>query len=924
MSLKPWRSVITPHKDIFEGNFQEAEFAADLTKVAKGTAELEYLDPVQFFERTFITEGMGLLLKSVVKRVLGSGGDPVVQLKTAFGGGKTHAMLAVYHLVRGEQPTKDLAGIPIILDEIGALQLPKCNIAVLDGTALGPSQPRTYDGTVVNTLWGEMAWQLGGQEAYSMLSQSDKDGSSPGKEILADLFKRYAPCVVLIDEAVAYTRQFHEGKSYPGGTFESNMSFIQALTEAAAQPNPVVILASLPESEMELGGERGKLALKHIENVFGRIEAVWKPVSTEEGFEIVRRRLFGPVGNPDDRDSVCNAFFDLYAQHSDQYPSETSEHSYLKRLKDAYPIHPEVFDRLYGDWATLEKFHRTRGVLRLMAKVIHRLWIDGNQDLMIMPGTLPIYDTDVCNELLRYLPQGWEPVVEKEIDGPGASPTRLDEKVPVLGGVQAARRAARTVFLGSAPSVAAMRVRGVRKDRIHVGCVQPEQQSGHYDDALRRLSDQLHHLYSERGLYWYDTRPNLRREMEARASRFQIQEHLIPEIGARLRKLVKGKPFRGVHVFTPHTDIPDDTEIRLVILSPLECHRRKKADSGAASAAKGIQHQRGGQPRLNQNRLIYLAANEDSISHMWHEARRYLAWKSIVDDKEKLNLDHHQTKEAIQNQNEASEKIETAVIQAYRWVLAPAQETKPRGGLTDLFFEEYSISAGWDNPIAAISKVLQENEVLIPVWNPIHLKTILEKWFWKEDKPEVCVMDVWEAFCRYPYLPRLSESQVLHATLSAGVQSQDFFAYASSKDADKYLGLLFGKSGQVYLDQKSLLIKPDAAKAYLDQVKPPEPPKPDEKADTGGVGPKQPKPGTPKTMKRFHGTVELDPINVGGASAKIAEEIIQHFTSVYGNEVKVTLEIQASSPDGFTESVQRAVQENANTLKFQLAEFEEV
>jgi len=892
--------------------------------VVKGTAEAEYLDPVQFFERTFITEGMSLLLKSVVKRLVGRGGDPVVQLKTAFGGGKTHAMLAVYHLVRGERPTKDLAGIPSILDEIGAVQLPKCSVAVLDGTALSPSQPRSYNGIKVNTLWGEMAWQLGGREAYSMLSQSDKDGSSPGKEVLADLFKRYAPCVVLIDEAVAYTRQFHEGKSYPGGTFESNMSFIQALTEAAAQPNPVVILASLPESEMELGGERGKLALKHIENVFGRIEAVWKPVSTEEGFEIVRRRLFGPVGNADDRDSVCNAFFDLYSEHSDQYPSETLEHNYLKRLKDAYPIHPEVFDRLYGDWATLEKFHRTRGVLRLMAKVIHRLWIDGNQDLMIMPGALPIYDTDVSNELLRYLPPGWEPVVEKEVDGPAASPTRLDEKVPVLGSVQAARRAAKTVFLGSAPSVAAMRVRGVRKDRIHVGCVQPEQQAGHYDDALRRLSDQLHHLYSERGLYWYDTRPNLRREMEARASRFQIQEHLTPEIGRRLRKLIKGKPFRGVHVFASDSDVPDDSEIRLIVLPPLSSHIRKRSDSLASASAKKIQNQRGSQPRLNQNRLLYLATDEDSLSHLWHETRRYLAWKSVLDDKEKLNLDHHQTKEATQNQNEASEKLEAAAVQAYRWILAPAQEIKPRGGLTDQFLEEYSVSAGWDNPVAAINKVLQENEGLIPVWNPVHLKSILDKWFWKDDKPEVGFMDVWQAFCRYPYLPRLAESQVLHSTVSAGIESRDFFAYASGKDGGNYSGLLFGKSGHVYLDTNSLLITREAAEAYLDQVKPPEPPGEEKEPSKGGKGETEPpEPPKAKTRKRFHGSVELDSFNVGGDSAKIAEEIIQHFTSVYGNEVRVTLEIQASSQDGFSEAIQRAVQENANTLKFNLAEFEE-
>ena len=145
MSLKPWREIARPHDDVLKGSFQEAEFAADITQVAEGRASEEYQDPVKFFSRTYITEGMALLLDGVVKRLSGKGGDPVIQLQTAFGGGKTHTMLAVYHLVKGEAPVSSLAGVSAILDKAGVVDLPKANIAVIDGINLSVNRLETTE-----------------------------------------------------------------------------------------------------------------------------------------------------------------------------------------------------------------------------------------------------------------------------------------------------------------------------------------------------------------------------------------------------------------------------------------------------------------------------------------------------------------------------------------------------------------------------------------------------------------------------------------------------------------------------------------------------------------------------------------------------------------------------------------------------------
>ena len=287
--MKPWREIATPHPDVLEGTFQQSEFAADITAVHTGIASREYQEAVAFYDRTFITEGMRLLLTSVAKRLNGKGGDPVIQLQTAFGGGKTHTMLAVYHLARRTGSLDDLPGVSSLLDAAGVMDVPKARVVVLDGSDRGPGQARKYGKRKIHTLWGELAWQLGGEEGFALVKQADANGTSPGKEILRALLEKFAPCVTLIDELVAYIRQFSDSEKISGGTFDSNLSFVQALTEATKLVPNAVLLATLPESEVEAGSSKGVTALRALEKTFGRIQALWKPVATEEAFEIVRR-----------------------------------------------------------------------------------------------------------------------------------------------------------------------------------------------------------------------------------------------------------------------------------------------------------------------------------------------------------------------------------------------------------------------------------------------------------------------------------------------------------------------------------------------------------------------------------------------------------------------------------------------------------
>ena len=945
--LKPWREIAVPHEDVLKGTFEQAEFAADITRVHQGTAKAEYQDSALFFERTYITEGMHLLLTSVVKRLTGKGGDPVIQLQTAFGGGKTHTMLAVYHLARGTVPARNLAGVSAILDEAGATDLPRASIAVLDGINSAPNKPLTIDGQRINTLWGNLAWQLGQAEGYAMVAEADQSGTSPSKNDLSALIGKYAPCVILIDELVAYVRQFEEGKALTGGTFDSNLSFVQSLTEALKAVPTAVLLASLPESNREAGSDRGAKAMSTLSHYFGRVQALWKPVATEEAFEIVRRRLFSRITDQRAAESVCQAFADFYIANPDTFPRETQESKYQARLTSAYPIHPEVFNRLYEDWSTLDNFQRTRGVLKLMAKVIHCLWREGNNDPLIMPGSLPLMDANTRNEAIYYLPQGWNPVIERDVDGDKSETWEIENSDPRLGSVHACRRIARTIFLGSAPATSARMERGIDLSRIMLGAVVPGQQPGLYNDALRRLNDRLFYLNHANDRYWLDTRPNLRREMEERKRRFQDKEDVFPAIRERVQRSFGASAFGGIHVFTASADIPDDWSLRLVILPPTAAFSRT-GQSLALDQANEILKKRGDLPRIKQNRLIFLAADYDCISRLKEQVRTCLAWQSIVADiKElKLNLDQFQSRQANKSLDDANEALKRMLRETWKWILSPMQEARPGKGVSEMQWESFQVNTSAPNFSQEIERVLKENELLITEWAPIHLREILKNWFWKEDIREVSAQTVWQRCCEYLYLPRLLDDKVFQRAMGAGADSGDFFGFAQGKEEGRYIGFVYNRRTALIFDTSLILIEPVTAATYAESrrkaeelVQPdrPYPPvatsRPDDQIDDSRKvlgsstpsGQSDQSGGSPPASSgktHFFASIEIDPIRAKMQFADVIEEVVSQFTPLTGVRVKIGIEIEVESTTAFPEGTQRTVKENCNVLKFKSAEFE--
>ena len=890
--LAPWREVVSPHQDVASGRYQQAEFAADLWQVHLGEGSPEYLDPSEFFRRTYLTDSLKQLLGGAVQRLAGMGGDPVVQLQTNFGGGKTHSMLALYHLFSGA-PVGGLSGMDAVMQETGVAPLPSVNRVVLVGNRISPGNPVSKtDGTEVRTLWGEIAWQLGqtaggqaeARRAYERVRADDERATNPG-DALRELLNEYGPSLILIDEWVAYARQLHDEGDLPAGSFETQFTFAQALSESAKLAKNCLLVISLPASDsmdsphaeaddVEVGGLRGRAALSRLRNVIGRVDSSWRPASAEESFEIVRRRLFQPIVDPTDfatRDNVARAFCDLYRTSHQEFPPECVEADYEKRVRAAYPIHPEVFERLYSDWSTLQSFQRTRGVLRLMAAVIHSLWEKGDRNPLILPANVPLDDPRVQFELTRYLPDNWVPVMERDIDGANSLPLRLDGEVPNLGKYGACRRVARTIYLGSAPIPGAAN-QGIEDRRIKLGCVIPGEPAAVFGDAMRRLGSAATYLYQDGTRYWYSTQPTVATLAEGRAEEYRRNRDKVDqEIERRLRAdlSVRGD-FNKVHILPPSShDVQDDQDASLVVLGPTYPHAREGGSSSRAiTAAKAMLESRGNTPRLFRNTLVFLAADDTRLQDLEDGVRRYLAWQSILDDKEPLDLPPHQVRQAESQRTAAEGAVAARIGETYQWLLVPVQTT-PQANV-----EWQAIRLAGQGPLAErASRRMRNDELLVTSFAGTRLRMELDRIpLWRGD--HVSVRQLLDDFARYSYLPRPKEPLVLLEAIRNGLSlmtwEQDSFAYADGYDDKRYRGLQSGPRAALTDSDPGLLVRPEVARKQMD-AEAVRADKADERTGTTCV----PKPGEPGGCVRLRQRKSLRPSVTTGRSNWTPRESVE-------------------------------------------------
>ncbi|HEX3960596.1 MAG TPA: Swt1 family HEPN domain-containing protein [Trebonia sp.] len=1009
LGLKPWREVITPHKDVRDGKMRGAEFAADLYWVSKGDGSREYVDPVEFFRRTYLTDGLRELLAAAARRI---GGDrnasPVWNLQTNFGGGKTHSMLALYHLLSGTP----LAEYPDEVRKVlGDVTLPTARRAVLVGNHIKAGAASIKpDGTEVKTLWGELAWQLGfavggeteARRAYEVVRSADETRSNPA-DSLGTLIISYAPCLILIDEWVAYARQLYGRDDLAGGTFDTQFTFAQTLTEVVKAVPGALLVVSIPASsatptaeeaergatDIEVGGLNGAQALARLQQVIHRIADQWRPASHLESFAIVRQRLFEDPGADAQADigAVARVFTDFYAKNRAEFPSGVADPSYEERIKSAYPLHPELFDRLYHDWSTLDRFQRTRGVLRLMSAVIHELWERDDPAPLILPGGVPLDADDVLTEISQYLEDSFKPVIDADIDGASSTPARIDASRSTLGTRKVTRRLARAIFLGSAPTLKAAH-RGIERQHIWLGIATPGDTIGNFANALSLLSDQATYLYSEGARYWYSVSASVQKMARERADRLKDRpEETWAEILDRLRARemsVRGMFTRVQAGPERSDDIPDEAAVRLVIVHPQFRHARGDFDSTAGHFASMAAQGRGTAHRLNRNMVIFLAVDAKRYEELDDAVRQYLAWKELAGSEDRireLELPPQQAAQARKRLEDVDKTVNLRISASYQWLLVPAQTTN-----SPLRIDELKADTNKDRLAERASDRLRNADMLRAVQGAENIRLDLDQYLssvWSAaDAPgHVAVGKLWEYYCQYPYLPRLTERVVLERGINAvfGLLTWETQGFAVAAGYDSAIGRYTGlalphEDTPPQLTDSTLLVRPDLARAQREADRAAAAAAAeaarraagaqrtsatgDTGTSTGDVGGTSdgggsatgstygsdgarresgttgggtiPRPGgdsataplAPKNV-RFYGTVSLDPERYTRDFGRLYQEVIQHLAATDDVDLKITVEIEAVKKDGYPDDKARIVSENARTLKFDQSGFED-
>ena len=932
--LKSWRDVIRPNTDVIEGSFRKSEFAADLQEVFEGKAKTpEYGETEIFFNQTYITPGLRELLVNTLKRLGGKGGNPVIQLKTGFGGGKTHSLIALYHLITGINTLRELptAGeyarlqkeIESILEEAewdpdAPMHI---NVSVLVGTYLSTTDAdETKQGDPLNTLWGMMADQLGGQDGYNIIRKAAFEGTAPGGNQLDKLFERVGPSVILIDELVAYVRNVQ------GVTRESIYTFFQAVTESVNRSENVTLVATLPEGQVPAGGEGGMTALDTLEAILERVDAVSIPLEVDNAFEVVRRRLFGSEIDEIERDLTCEAFRKMYQNSRSEYPDGVNDQRYLQRMKDCYPIHPEVFDRLSQDWAVIPGFQRTRGVLRMMATCISRLYQEQDPSLLIMPANLTLDDPALADEFTRLLTKSggnWGPVVQ-EIDSHGSRTEQIDRNSQNFIEVgNAARRIARTVFLGSATGGA---VKGITTRQIHLGVVEPGQGVSVYNDALSRMTGNLYFLYNLDDRYYFHTQENLNKVANDRAGEY-TEEDIHNEIVSRLERAIGRDPSVQVCPTSP-SPVKDSETLQYVILPPQASlpSREKETDVARETALKILTYSADDErQRTFRNTLLFIASRRDDIRDLRNLVKNYLAWNSIMNGDilhgALTNLEGARLDQTKENLESAEDAVTTTLFKAYRWALAPSQ-ANPRNNAYDFSIAETKSEDS--RIIRRLREKFIDDDAIVTKIAPEIFAGKLQQYVWSSNayQDHIGIDRLWELMAQNVYMPRLRDRNVLATCIREGIAAGTF-GYASAHEDEDYHNFRFEEQIgglRIVKGTAAVLINPEMAKLIKEEKEK------QKKSDASESAPDTEK----QTGDDPTGVVVEPPPTKGpthvvvtkalqlelpfGDEIDIIQDEIARTLQADGGNVKIEITITANKSDGFSENTTRAVKQNSEHL----------
>jgi len=615
--MTAFHTIAIPHDDILQGRLTMDVFAADLWDVFKERGSDEYKTADLFFQKTYETEGLKTLLEVVKSRLKGKGGDPVLQIQTPFGGGKTHALIAMYHKAA----------------EWGAKRV------VMVGTAMSAK----------DTLWGLLEEQLSGKR------KNFAGLTSPGRtDEFRELLASQGPLLILFDELLEYITKA-AGVPVAESTLASQtIAFMQELTELVSTMEKVVLVVTLPSSLMEHFDARSEQLFQQLQRVSGRVEKIYTPVQENEITQVIRCRLFSSVDKKAAAKEIA-AFMD-YAGRESLLPAGVEASEYRQRFEASYPFLPDVVDVLYQRWGSYATFQRTRGVLRLLALVVYTLKKSGLPYISL--ADFDLANQEIRQELLKHIGAEFNSVIAADITSPDAGSRKVSASLgKAYQGLRLGERVTTATFMYSFSGGIE---RGATLADIKRNATTLENPSAVVAEAVEQLKGRLFYIQNQASKYFFSNQANLNRLLLTRMENIHD-----PEVTEVEQSLLKGR-IRGdklkVYVWREQTsDIPDTPDLKLLIF----------AEPGEARM-RSMLEEKGSTPRVHRNTIFFLVPMPNERTAFANLVRKHLAFQTLSGD-QTLKLTAEQHKEIKDSLKRLDGDLTEAIRRLYRQLYLPAR-----------------------------------------------------------------------------------------------------------------------------------------------------------------------------------------------------------------------------------------------------------
>ncbi len=816
VKLKPWYKVVTPREDLREGKPLDAsEFAVHLDHVRDGRAHVDYQKPERFFDRTFLTKNLRGLAAEVVRRIAGEKTETsaVFNMATQFGGGKTHALTLLYHLAKNGPIAKNYQGVDWILSQAKVHDIPQSAVAVFVGTEFDSLQGRGgNDGTPNRkTPWAEIAFQLSGKSGFDVVAEHEKQMIAPAGEVIRQFIPSDKPSLILVDELLNYI-----SRNRKSGLATQLYNFIQNLSEVARSSDRVVLVASIPASELEMTAD-DQADYSRFKKMLDRLGKAVIMASEAETSEIIRRRLFewdprainqeGRVLLNKDAIETCSEYADSVITHKQQVPQWFTDHA-REAFEATYPFHPMVLSVFERKWQELPRFQQTRGVLRLLALWVSHAYQKGfkgaHKDPLIGLGTAPLEDSQFRSAIFEQLGESrLEGALTTDICGKKEShAVRLDaEAEDTLRKSQIHKKVATVIFFesngGQTKNAATI-------PEVRLGVAEPDLDIGNVETALESLIDSCYYLNVERNQYRFSLKENLNKRFADRRASVKGEdiEKLLHEEIQKVFPQTEGIE----RVFFPEKSgqIPDRPAISLIVLSP---EQALQDDTEIKAKIESMTKEYGTSSRTFKSALIWVVP--DSATPMREEARKLIAWNDI--QAEGLKLDDVQQRQLTENIKKATRDLREVVWRNYKNVLLLGKDNSVR--TIDLGLVTSSAA---DTLCKYIISVLRQSDEIVKDISP---RTLVKNW--PPAFIEWSTKSVRDAFFSSPIFPRLLSSDAIKEAIARGA-SEGLLAYVGKSGTVGYSTFVYKKSldmKDVDISEDMFIIKGEEAEKHL---KPPE------------------------------------------------------------------------------------------------------